>query len=121
MLAGRHVYTIQRVDEEPDQFSSGIVYVIEDAGQAWAAAMACPGGCGQVLHMNLLLDTKPVWRLTLDASGSATLSPSIWRREGCGCHFWLRGGRVEWCDRERILWKGLRWIKFQLDQIGARN
>jgi len=91
-------FRIERVDDEPDRFAPRALYVIEDTGRAWAAAMACPGGCGQVLHMNLLPDTAPVWQLTEHADGTVSLAPSVWRREGCGCHFWLRRGRIEWCD-----------------------
>lgn len=90
------LYTITRVDDLPERPARGVLYVAEEEGTAWAASMACPGGCGQVLHMNLLPDMAPVWRLTEHAEGAATLHPSVWRREGCGCHFWLRRGRIEW-------------------------
>jgi hypothetical protein len=91
------LYRIERIDDEPENPAPCTLYVIEDAGRAWAAAMACPGGCGQILHMNLIPDTKPVWRLTEHSDRTASLSPSVWRREGCGCHFWVRHGRIEWC------------------------
>lgn len=92
------VYKVQRVDDEPAQAQAGIVYVIEDAGIEWAAVMSCPGGCGQLLHMNLIPDSEPVWKLIEDESGAATLSPSVWRKEVCGCHFILRQGKVQWCQ-----------------------
>jgi hypothetical protein len=47
--------------------------------------------------MNLIPDTKPVWKLTEEQDGAVTLQPSVWRREGCGCHFVLHKGRVGWC------------------------
>ena len=47
--------------------------------------------------MNLLPDERPRWSLTLNADGTATLYPSIWRNRGCHSHFWLRGGRIQWC------------------------
>jgi hypothetical protein len=90
------IYRIKRTDDEPDRASPGVLYVIEDAGQAWAAVLACPGGCGQILHMNLLPDTKPVWQLTEHLDRTVSLSPSVWRREGCGCHFFLHRGRIVW-------------------------
>jgi Family of unknown function (DUF6527) len=92
------LYRLERVDDEPTKPKPNILYVVEDGGRLWSALMACPDGCGQVLHMNLIPDTKPVWRLTEHADRTATLHPSVWRREGCGCHFNLRAGRVEWCD-----------------------
>jgi hypothetical protein len=90
------LFRIERVDEEPMRLAPRTLYLVEDVGHAWAAVMACPGGCGQVLHMNLIPDTNPVWLLTEHEDGTASLAPSVWRKEECGCHFWLRRGRVEW-------------------------
>ncbi|MDM9644782.1 DUF6527 family protein [Rhizobium sp. S163] len=27
-----------------------------------------------------------------------TLHPSVWRNSGCRSHFWVRRGRIAWCD-----------------------
>ncbi|MER9417949.1 DUF6527 family protein [Mesorhizobium sp. M0306] len=59
--------------------------------------MLCPCGCRRVLHMNLLADERPCWRLTRHDDGTTTLHPSVWRKTDCGSHFWFRRGRVEWC------------------------
>jgi len=91
------LFRIEHVEDEPVRLSPRTVYIIRDAGQDWAAIMSCPGGCGQVLHMNLIPDSKPVWRLTEHPGLTASLWPSVWRREGCGCHFWLKRGRIQWC------------------------
>jgi hypothetical protein len=97
-LLGRGgVYRVERIDDEPERPAKRTLYVIEDAGRDWAAVLTCPGGCGQLLHMNLIPDSTPVWRLTVDPAGAPTLHPSVWRREGCGCHFVLKQGRVHWC------------------------
>jgi hypothetical protein len=85
-----------RVGDEPESGGPGELYVVEDSGVQWAAVVSCPGGCGQMLHMNLLPDVRPVWTLTEHSDGSASLKPSVWRREGCGCHFHIRKGRIEW-------------------------
>jgi len=34
----------------------------------------------------------------LDAFERPSLKPSIWLQGGCRSHFWVRRGRVEWCD-----------------------
>jgi hypothetical protein len=91
------VYRVERVDDEPEKASRRTLYIVEDDGRDWAAVLTCPGGCGQMLHMNLLPDSKPVWTLTVDRGGVPTLHPSVWRQEGCGCHFVLKRGRVHWC------------------------
>jgi hypothetical protein len=89
-------YRVIRVPEEPTKGYPGELYVVEDAGVQWTAVMACPDRCGNLLHMNLLPDTKPLWVLTEEPNGTASLSPSVWRREGCESHFFLRNGRVKW-------------------------
>jgi hypothetical protein len=94
---GGALFRVSYVDDEPKRPSPRTVYVIRDAGKDWAAVMTCPGGCGQALHMNLILDSKPVWKLTEHPGGTLSLSPSVWRRQGCGCHFWIRYGRIHWC------------------------
>lgn len=95
--AHNRIFRVLSVDDEPERLSPGVLYVLEDAGQTWTAIMKCPGGCGQALHMNLIQDSKPVWTLTKNPDGSVSLSPSIWRKEGCGCHFWIRNSKINWC------------------------
>jgi hypothetical protein len=90
------IYWISRVADEPEELAPGALYVVEDAGQAWAAILACPCGCGEPLHANLIPDSEPVWKLTEHPNGRATLTPSVWRLDGCRAHFILREGRIIW-------------------------
>ncbi|MGD9420073.1 MAG: DUF6527 family protein [Verrucomicrobiota bacterium JB025] len=60
--------------------------------------MLCPCGCGCLIHLNLLFDlSRPRWDVRQEADGSATITPSIWRNNGCRSHFVLRHGRIRWC------------------------
>jgi hypothetical protein len=77
------------------------LYVVEEDGFDEQAAMLCPCGCGRTLHMNLLTDERPCWKLTRHTDGSSTLHPSVWRQKDCRSHFWFREGRVIWCKAER--------------------
>jgi hypothetical protein len=43
-------------------------------------------------------EAKPRWNVDLDNRGRVSLHPSVWRQTGCRSHFWLRSGRIEWCD-----------------------
>ncbi|MFP7725844.1 DUF6527 family protein [Lysobacter sp. D1-1-M9] len=71
--------------------------------------MVCPCGCQATLHLNLFADQRPCWRLNLESGGS--LTPSVWRREHCGAHFWFRGGRVYWTsDQPYALLRDLRLL-----------
>jgi hypothetical protein len=49
------------------------------------------------INLNLLPDDSPRWHLTIGMNKAPTLRPSVWRREGCAAHFFLRGGRIAWC------------------------
>ncbi|WP_417474275.1 DUF6527 family protein [Luteimonas mephitis] len=85
---------IEVEDDFPGLMQSRTLYVLSEDGDTWAAAMVCPCGCQAILHLNLLEDQRPCWHLKREGGGS--LSPSIWRRDNCGAHFWFRGGRVYW-------------------------
>jgi hypothetical protein len=82
----------------PKRLRKRTLYVLEDDGYREQAAMLCPCGCKRILHMNLLPDDRPCWRLTTHQDGTATLHPSVWRQKDCGSHFWFRNGYVEWCS-----------------------
>ncbi len=71
-------------------------YIVQEDGFEEQAAMLCPCGRKHILHMNLLPDERPRWRVTRHADGTATLHPSIWRKKDCRSHFWFRRGRVIW-------------------------
>lgn len=92
-------YQVQVVEDLPDRLQRAILYVVAEGGHPLHASMACPKGrCGTVLNMNLAPDETPQWSLTIDPKGAPTLTPSVWRRSGCECHFFLRHGRLDWCD-----------------------
>lgn len=85
-------------EDAPAHPKARTLYVVTEDGDPWSVAMLCPCGCGETLHMNLLPDERPVWRLTVNGDGMSTLHPSVNRMKGCRAHFWFRSGRVYWCD-----------------------
>jgi hypothetical protein len=91
----RRVKTIV-VEDLPKTLASRRLYIQESGGVAWAAAMRCPGGCGYILHMNLMEDEDPFWKLEKHFDKTVSLRPSIWRKEGCHCHFFLTRGKILW-------------------------
>jgi hypothetical protein len=91
-------YRMRSVDELPDRLQSTILYIVAEDSLPMHASMACPRGkCRDVLNMNLLPDDHPVWTLNVGADGRPSLRPSVWRKPGCGCHFWMRDGLIHWC------------------------
>jgi hypothetical protein len=86
-------------EELPDKLDRNVVYVLGEGKHRWFVALTCPCGCGNTLQVSLLPDSKPRWRLIEHADdGTVTVEPSIWREVGCRSHFFLRRGRIQWCD-----------------------
>lgn len=70
--------------------------LLREGGEAWSILMRCPCRCGQPVELPLIHEASPRWSLQVDKEGHPTLAPSIWRREGCRAHFFVRGGKVVW-------------------------
>lgn len=81
----------------PGKLKKRTLYIVREDGEDEQAAMLCPCSCGRILHMNLLPDERPCWRVDIHKNGTATLHPSVWRQKDCHSHFWFRKGRVHWC------------------------
>ena len=91
-------YQTRIVDGDlPKKLHGRALYIVQEDGFAEQAAMICPCGCKRTLHMNLLADERPCWRVTRHEDGTATLYPSVWRKKDCQSHFWFRRGRIQWC------------------------
>lgn len=105
-------FATEYVEEDaPERPEARTLYVVTEDGEPWSAAMLCPCGCGETLHINLLPDERPVWRLTVSGDGTSTLHPSVNRMKGCRAHFWFRDGRAYWCDyRSQALMKDIRLL-----------
>lgn len=85
-------------DTLPDILPLRNLALAREDGEDWCVGMRCPCGCGQRLEMMLLNEVKPRWDAKIDAQGRVTLHPSVWLRTGCRSHFWLREGKVIWCE-----------------------
>lgn len=70
--------------------------LLRDAGEEWSVGMRCPCGCGQPIELALIPEAKPRWRLHVEPDKAPTLAPSVWLREGCRSHFFVRRGRIYW-------------------------
>ncbi len=94
---GRRKVRFIEGDELPAELPRRDLLVAREGDTLWAAGMRCPCGCGRRLEVMLLPGVKPRWDLTMDDRGRPTLHPSVWVKDGCRAHFWLRRGRVDWC------------------------
>lgn len=99
----RHLFrrpyrAIVREGSLPKLIAPRTLYILNEDGEAWQATMCCPCGCGSVLDMNLLPDDKVVWRASVETDKTGSLHPSVWRKVGCRSHFFIRNGRIRWCE-----------------------
>lgn len=85
-------------DSLPKRLPWRNVILARDGDEDWCIGMRCPCGCGESLELLLIPEAAPHWNLRINTRGGPSLQPSIWRQTGCRSHFWLRDGRVEWCE-----------------------
>ena len=85
----------QSVTELPETLDANQLYIVGEAGWQWYAALLCPCGCNNILYLNLLPEQYPSWKVEVQADGTVSLFPSVWRKIGCQSHFWLRQGKIE--------------------------
>lgn len=62
----------------------------------------CPCGCGNVITLPLKKTHSPHWIITGNKVDNLTLYPSVWQNSGCCSHFWIRDGKVLWCENNGI-------------------
>ena len=90
--------TIIEANTPPNIIIGDNFVLAREDGEDWAIAFLCPCGCMDRLELALIPEVKPNWTLKLDTENHPTLSPSIWRKTGCLAHFWVKEGKIVWCD-----------------------
>jgi hypothetical protein len=91
-----HIHTQEGFDM-PSFVARNTLLRLTVKGEDWMAGMNCPCGCGDIIELMLLKGMHPRWEIKVDALGRPTLSPSVFRTEGCKSHFWIKGGQIVWC------------------------
>ncbi|MGE0278502.1 MAG: DUF6527 family protein [Alphaproteobacteria bacterium] len=98
VLIPRRSLVIVEGDMLPDKLPLWNLVMARDGNEDWSVGLRCPCGCGQRLEMMLLKEVKPRWEISVDQKGYPSLHPSVWLQEGCRSHFWLKAGKIVWCD-----------------------
>ena len=94
-----YLYQYEYVPRDfPVNWEGKKVYLVGNPGQEWLAGVLCPCGCGEKIELLLLEDQHPCWKLKKNKDETVSLSPSIWLKEGCKSHFFLKNGKIQWCD-----------------------
>lgn len=87
---------IADIDAPPEKLPWRDLVLFQADGEDWSVVMACPCGCGQRVELPLIHQATPRWRLNGGEDRLPSLYPSVWLREGCRSHYYVRGGRVQW-------------------------
>jgi hypothetical protein len=89
----------RRVEEIPDDPEPGFLYIVGEGLHIWFVGMVCPCGCGDVLKLSLMEESRSCWTLVIHRDRTVTLWPSIAREVGCRSHFNIRRSKViYWMD-----------------------
>lgn len=97
-LAPRRSLKVVESDMLPENLPLWNLVLARDGDEDWSVGLRCPCRCGQRLEMMALEEVKPRWDISVDPRGRLSLYPSVWLREGCKSHFWVRSGRIVWCE-----------------------
>lgn len=92
-----HLLTVV-VDEAPfdDEMTDGYLYHEVRGGYSKWAHLVCPR-CGDHLQLELT-GRVALWSLNVDRLNRPTLAPSVWEKNACGAHFFIRRGNLDWCE-----------------------
>ena len=75
----------------------GDVYIVGGRKHPFQAVMDCPCGCDTPIWLDLVPGNGQHWKSLEGKRRLASLTPSVWRTEGCCSHFVLKDGRIRWC------------------------
>lgn len=70
--------------------------LVRDGVEDWSVGFVCPCGCYRKIELLLISDANPHWKIFIDPKGRPTLEPSVWLKDGCRSHFWVRKGKIIW-------------------------
>lgn len=91
-------YIAENVDDLPDEdkIRSDTIYIVGENYYVWLAAFKCPCGCDELIHLNLLPEASPCWRIYYENEKLISIFPSIVRQKRCKSHFTINRGRINW-------------------------
>jgi hypothetical protein len=79
------------------EIPGGKLLIVRDGQLDKWACLRCPGGCGRTINLSLNPSRRPRWSIVWDFWRRPTMKPSVHQLNDCGCHFWIKEGRIDWC------------------------
>lgn len=91
-------YTSVICDEIPSllEVEDGKIYFATKDGRV---VFNCPCGCKQYVILPVTKNEQPNWEALIarNMKSTITLMPSVHQVGGCGSHYFIRDGKVQWC------------------------
>lgn len=82
--------------EAPKKLRRGVLVLVGEGSEPWAAILMCPCGCDARTELLLAPGPETYWRLSQGRTGTS-LTPSVWRTSGCRSHYFIRDSSILWC------------------------
>lgn len=95
-LCNTNHFKIEFCNEYPERIDADTLYIMGEGKYFWSILLRCPCGCGDILQLNLHRDTHPFWDIKLHINGSISISPSIWKKDECRSHFFIKRSNIAW-------------------------
>jgi hypothetical protein len=92
------VHRVSSMSAIPADIARDIYLVEKGRRRAWAV-FNCPCGRGHRLVVNLSTSRRPHWTVSV-RKGLASMWPSLWLKQQCRSHFWIRRNRVYWAGSD---------------------
>lgn len=81
-------------EDFPLEFEKDTVYIRGYKKYLYTAAFMCPCNMSHKVFLNLQNDEHPCWSVIFHINGTVTLNPSIWHKNLCCKHFFIRKGKI---------------------------
>lgn len=89
-------YIVTVVTDLPDALNNNEILIVNEGGLPELLAFKCPCGCNADIFLNLLSDTSPRWKYYLSDKSMISITPSVWKKNGCKSHFFITNSVVRW-------------------------
>lgn len=85
-------------DSLPKQMPLRTIVVAAEDDEFWCVGLKCPCGCDYTIELPVIKEAKPRWDIKFNSQNKISLHPSVFLKKGCKSHFWIKNGKVVWCD-----------------------
>ena len=91
-------YKTKWIDDIPKKMKKRVIYILGGRKHSFQVIMRCPRSCKKNIYLNISDQHKKRWYVTEHNDGTVSIRPSIWVQDKCNCHYWIKEGRVFWCE-----------------------